>query len=337
MRPVHNPPNPYEPTTLEWLDEPPPARLEVFEEEARRVLTENKSPDLPFRFSLNPYRGCVHACAYCYARPTHQYLGFGAGTDFDRKIVVKVNAPEALLREVSRPSFRRDVVALSGNTDCYQPLEAGYRLTRRCLEVLEGHDVPVGVITKSALVARDADVLARMRAVVTLSVPFADDDAARRIEPWAARPSRRLEALRRLSEAGVETGVAIAPIIPGLNDADIPEILERAKEAGATRAFMTLLRLPREVHPVFTERLEEAFPDRYRRVLHALEEVRGGKHNESRFGSRFVGRGPRWQIIERVFEQHAKRLGLSTREKDASPVTEVTRLSSKRPRQGELF
>lgn len=344
MRPVKNPPNPWSAADIEWIGEPPPARLEVFEEQARRVLTQNRSPDVPFRFSLNPYRGCLHGCAYCYARPTHQYLGFGAGTDFERKIVVKTNAPEVLARELARPSWRRDVVALSGNTDCYQALEVSYRLTRRCLEVLAAHDTPAAVITKSVLVTRDIDVLARMQAVVTISVPFADDRMALLLEPWAPKPSRRLEALKRLSDAGIRAAVAVAPVIPGLNDADIPEILERARAAGATRAFMTLLRLPHEVEPVFVERLEEAFPERARRVLSSLVDTRGGKRNEARFVRRFRGRGPRWEIIERLFAMHARRLGLSIAEgagDDAVAQQALVpldrRRSSRRPTQGELF
>ena len=211
-RPVDNPPNPWSSTHVEYLDEPPPARLEVFHDHARSILARNDSPDIPFRWSLNPYRGCMHACAYCYARPSHQHLGFGAGTDFDRKIVVKVNAPELLAEAFAKPSWQGELIAFSGNTDCYQPLEASYALTRACLEVCADYRNPVGVITKSALVRRDADVLARIardsRARAMLSIPFARDEDALKIEPWAARVSRRFEALRALSDAGVPTGDA---------------------------------------------------------------------------------------------------------------------------------
>lgn len=322
VRACDNPPNPYASTTVDWLGDPPDAKLRVWEENARRVLTRNDSPDLPFRYSVNPYRGCIHGCAYCYARPSHQYLGFGAGTDFDRQIVVKVNAADRLAAELRRRSYDGDVIAFSGNTDCYQPLEVNYRLTRACLEVCAAHSAPVGLITKSALVARDTDVLARMNVVVTVSIPFANDELARKIEPWAPKPSRRFEALETLSAAGIATGIAIAPVIPGLNDADIPELLERGRAAGASRAFMTLLRLPREVEPVFTQRIRDALPERSAKILHGLEEVRGDPAGAARFHQRFIGQGPRWQIISQLFHQTAQRLGLLTREQDASPKVE---------------
>src|SRR4051812_38595062 len=199
-RPVANPPNPWASTHVEWLEEPPAATLQIFEEEARSVLSENESPDIPFRFSLNPYRGCLHACAYCYARPSHQYWGFGAGTDFDRKIVVKKNAPEVLRRELLRPSWTGGTLVFSGNTDCYQPVEASYELTRRCLEVCLEFQNPVGIITKSLLIRRDVELLGelarRARAHVTVSIAFADDETSRKIEPYAGRPSKRFEVIR---------------------------------------------------------------------------------------------------------------------------------------------
>lgn len=313
-RPVNNPPNPWSSTQVEWLEEPPNAVLQVFEEEARSVLSENDSPDLPFRYSVNPYRGCIHACTYCYARPSHQYLGFGAGTDFDRKIVVKTNTPELLRQAFLRPSWQGENIVFSGNTDCYQPLEANYELTRRCLEVCLEFQNPISIITKSRLVARDAALLAQLtrkaRAMVFLSVPFARDEDARKIEPWAAITSLRFAAMKVLAEAGVPVGIAIAPIIPGLNDSDIPELLERAHEAGAKVAFCQPLRLSAEVLPVFEERLQEAYPLRFNKVKNAVLELRGGKMNESAFGARFSGLGPRWAMIEKVFEMHCARLGL---------------------------
>lgn len=312
-RPVANPPNPWQSTHVEYLDEPPPAALEVFEEDARSVVARNDSPDIPFGHSVNPYRGCYHGCAYCYARPTHQYLGFGAGTDFERKIVVKRNAPELLRAFLARPGWTGDVLAFSGVTDCYQPLEASYRLTRRCLEVCLEHCNPVGVVTKGGLVARDAELLAELGrvagATVTVSIPFADDDAGRRLEPYAARVSKRFEAIAALSAAGVRVGVGVAPIIPGLNDSQIPQILARAREAGASMAFMTLLRLPAEVLPVFTERLHEAEPLRAKAVFSAIRDVRGGALNDATFGARMRGQGPRWEAISQLFEAHARRLG----------------------------
>ncbi len=223
-RRVSNPPDPWSSTHVEWLEEPPPVALEVYEEDAHSIVATNDSPDVGFERSVNPYRGCQHACAYCYARPTHPYLGLGAGTDFDSKIVVKRNAPELLRRELAnlRRAGRTSPLAFSGVTDCYQPLEASYELTRRCLEVCLEFRQAVGVITKSALVRRDQELLARLErragARVCLSIPFADDGDARRLEPFASSPTTRFETLRRLSAAGVPVGVAIAPLIPGLND-----------------------------------------------------------------------------------------------------------------------
>jgi DNA repair photolyase len=321
-----------------YLEEPPAATLQVFEERARSIVSENDSPDLPFRFSVNPYRGCIHACAYCYARPSHQYLGWGAGTDFDRKIVVKTNAHELLEKELARESWEGDTLVFSGNVDCYQPLEASYGLTRRCLEVCLAFGNPVGLITKAALIRRDAALLAeiarRARVRVHLSIPFADDAVARKIEPYASRPSLRFEAMRALSDAGICTGISIAPLIPGLNDTDVPELLERARDAGAQTAFMVPLRLSREVLPVFDERLQAAFPDRADKVRRGLLELRGGKMNESAFGARFQGAGARWTAVQQLFEIHCRRLGLSTsRMVEESPA----RASPRRGRQGLLF
>jgi len=274
----------------------------------------------------------------CYARPMHQYLGFGAGTDFERKIVAKVNAPELLRRELLRRSWKGDAIVFSGVTDCYQPIEATYALTRRCLEVCLDFRNPVGIVTKGALVRRDVDVLARLAREtdvgVFVSIPFSDDAMARIVEPNAALPSRRFETLAVLSEAGIRTGVGLAPIIPGLNDSQIPEVLSRARRAGARKAFLTLLRLPAETRPVFEERLTEAFPDRAARVWSGLEQMRGGKRNESRFGDRMHGIGPRWEAIETLFEVECRRLGLNGDDDGARHTSTFRRPG---PAQGELF
>ena len=337
MRAVSSPPNPWHTVHAEWLGEPPNAQLEVFEEKARTIIAENDSPDVGFRFSVNPYRGCFHACSYCYARPTHQYLDWGAGTDFERKIVTKVNAPELLRRELARRSWKGETIVFSGVTDCYQPLEAVYKLTRRCLEVCLEHRNPIGIVTKGALVRRDAELLGelarRAAARVFLSIPFADDATARAVEPNAALPSARFETLAALTRAGVPTGVGLAPMIPGLNDSDIPKVLARAREAGADRAFLTLLRLPAETLPVFEERLQESFPLRAQKILHAIEEVRGGRRNDSRFGSRMHGAGPRWAAIERVFDVETRRLGFRDDSEDIPRSSRHVRF----PRQPALF
>jgi DNA repair photolyase len=315
LKPISNPPSPWESTHVEYLGEPPDARLEVFEEEAGSILAENESPDVGFRWSINPYRGCFHACAYCYSRTSHEYLGFGAGTDFDRKIVVKVNAPALLRAALSRRAWKGETIIFSGNTDCYQPLEAVYELTRRCLEVCAEFRNPVAIITKGALVRRDVDLLARMSregsASVALSIPFSDDAMSRAIEPNASLPSQRFETLRLLSEAGIRTGVGVAPVIPGLNDSQISTVLERARSAGATSAFMTLVRLAGQTLPVFRERLELALPDRARKVWSAIQQTRGGKFNESQFGLRMHGVGPRWEAIRSLFDVECRRLGFN--------------------------
>ena len=313
--PVSNPPNPWQSVHVDWEGEPPPARLEVFEETARSILSENDSPDVGFRFSANPYRGCYHGCAYCYARSSHQYLGFGAGTDFERKIVVKTNAVELLREAFDKPSWQGEVVALSGNTDCYQPLEASYRLTRGMLEVAAQYRNPVGIITKSSVIRRDVDVLsdlARDASVrVTLSIAFADDETGRAMEPWASPISRRFETVRVLADAGIPVGVSLAPLIPGLNDRMIPEILQRAHDAGARHAFTTMLRLSGEVLPVFDERIEHALSAPLAKKVRAgIRELRGGAMNDSSFGARMRGLGPRWQVVEDLFHAQVRRLGM---------------------------
>ena len=268
----------------------------------------------------------------CYARPTHQYLDWGAGTDFERKIVVKVNAPELLKKELSRRSWKGDTIVFSGVTDCYQPLEAVYGITRRCFETLLEFRNPVGVVTKGALVRRDRDLLAALgreaHARVYVSIAFADDATARLLEPSVALPSQRFETLAALSEAGVETGIAVSPIIPGINDSDIAKLLARAREAGAKRAFLTMLRLPAEVLPVFEERLGEAFPLRAKKIWSAIEEMRGGRRNDSRFGARMAGSGPRWAAVERIFEVETRRLGFNTGDEHLSRSSTFRRLRS---------
>ncbi|MEK6799933.1 MAG: PA0069 family radical SAM protein [Planctomycetota bacterium] len=314
LRPIDNPPNPYLGEHAEWLEPPPQARLEVYEETSGSILSRNDSPDLPFTWSVNPYRGCQHACAYCYARPYHEYLGLGAGTDFDTKLIVKTNAAELLRREFAGKKWKRELVNFSGITDCYQPLEASYRVTRACLEVCLEFKNPVAVVTKSFLIVRDADVLAKIDAVaeatVYLSIPFADAETAKLIEPQAPVPARRFEAVRRLVDAGVRVGVFVAPIIPGLNDRDVPKILEQASAAGASSASYTALRLNGSVEPVFLSRIRQAMPDRAQRIENRLRDIRGGQLGDSRFFHRMRGGGAYWESIRSLFEMSRKRHGL---------------------------
>ena len=316
MRRVDNPKQRFQREQIEWVEEPPPlASLEVIEERPKTIISENDSPDIGFRYSVNPYRGCYHACAYCYARPSHQYWGFGAGTDFERKIIVKVTAPELLRARFEARDWVGETIVFSGNTDCYQPLEAAWRLTRGCLEVCAEYQNPVSIITKNALVARDLDLLVRLHEHAALrvyiSIPFLNEQHARLIEPGASAPHKRLAALRALSEAGIETGVAVAPIIMGLNDNQLPELLTLAHEAGATRAFKTALRLPAEVADVFEPRLREALPNHADKVMSGIHQIRRGKKNESAFGERMRGHGPRWKLVEDLFDLQCKRLGLN--------------------------
>src|SRR6266536_456944 len=276
MRYVNNPPNPWLSARHEWIGEPPEAKLEVFEETATRsIITSNNSPDIPFDYSVNCYRGCPHACTYCFSRPTHEYLGFGAGTDFERKIVAKVHAPELLRKELMKPSWKGDQIVFSFTSDPYIPLEANYKLTRRCLEVCAEFRNPIGIVTKSALIRRDIDVLQKLSEEASVgvyfSIPFADYDIARAVEPFAPSPKARFQAMKALAEAGIEVGLGIAPTIPGLTS-DIPGLLQRAKDCGATRAFINMLRLPGSVAPYFEQRLREKLPSRADRVLSRIRD-----------------------------------------------------------------
>jgi DNA repair photolyase len=313
---VENPPNPWLKTDVEWIGEPPEARLEVFEETATRsIITHNRSPDVGFEYSVNCYRGCTHACSYCFSRPTHEYLGFGAGTDFERKIVAKVHAPLLLREELMKPSWRGDELVFSFTSDPYLPLEVHYELTRKCLEVCLEFRQPVGIVTKSALVRRDLELLRELARVADCSVfftiPFRDDETARALEPFAPLPAARFRAMGELSRAGIKTGIGIAPLAPGLNDSHIPELLKRAREAGAQTAWMTMLRLPGSVAPYFTERLRERLPTRAERILNHIKEERGGRLNSSEFGARMKGTTEQWRMIEQLFKLHCRRLGFN--------------------------
>ena len=314
-RPIANPPNPFLSSSREYLDGCDPGALpETWEDHTREILSHNDSPDLGFRWSVNPYRGCQHACAYCYARPTHEYLSLGAGTDFDTKIAVKVKAPELLREALEKKSWQGETIVFSGVTDCYQPLEASYRLTRGCLEVLAEYRNPCGVITKSALVERDIDVLQQLHrdahVNVSISIPFFDDDNARKIEPWVPPPSRRFRVVEALSKAGIKVGVMLAPVIPGLTDEEIPRILEAAAAVGASHAGYVLLRLPGAVKDVFAERVRAAFPLRADKILHRLRETRDGELYDPRFGKRQTGEGIYAETIAQVFQTAAKKHGL---------------------------
>ncbi|HEY4000642.1 MAG TPA: PA0069 family radical SAM protein, partial [Candidatus Xenobia bacterium] len=293
--------------------------------------------DIGFDASLNPYRGCEHGCIYCYARPTHEYFGLSAGLDFETRIMVKEQAPELLREALMATDWEPQTVALSGNTDCYQPVERHLKLTRRCLEVFAEFRNPVTIISKNYLVTRDIDVLQRFvpwqGVAVTLSVTSLDGDLAGRLEPRAARPVRRLEAVRQLAQAGIPVGVMVAPIIPGLNDTEVPSILQAAKAAGARRAGYTIVRLPHGVAPLFEAWLEQHYPQRRQKVLNRLRDMRGGKLSDPRFGHRHRGEGVFAEQIKHMFALTCRRLGLNT---DRSTLS-ATAFQRPGPRQMTLF
>ena len=290
-------------------------KTEVRDEPARTIITRNDSPDISFDRSINPYRGCEHGCVYCYARPTHCYLGHSAGLDFETKLYAKPDAAKLLERELSNPRYVPETIALGTNTDPYQPIEQERRLTRSVLEVLERTQHPVGIVTKSALVVRDIDILERMAkrglAKVALSVTTLDRRIARAMEPRATTPAKRLEALRRLTEAGIPTAVLVAPIVPGLADSETDAILAAAHDAGVREAGYVLLRLPLEIKDLFREWLRSEFPDRTDRVLHLMQSMHGGRDYDSTFGLRQRGRGPYADQIAQRFRLACRRLGLN--------------------------
>lgn len=297
-----------------------PRKTRFFIDRSQSVVSRNSSPDLGFSASLNPYRGCEHGCSYCYARPTHEYLGFSAGLDFESRIMVKPDAPDLLRRALSAPAWEPQTLALSGVTDPYQPVERRLGITRACLEVLLECRHPVSIITKNHLVARDIDILSRMAedgtVMVTLSITTLRPELRRVMEPRTSIPARRLGAVRALAEAGVPVGVNVAPVIPGLNDHELPEILAAAREAGASHAGMMLLRLPLAVRDLFSEWLEQHVPGRRDKVLGRLREVHGGRLYDARFGRRGRGRGPFADHLWSLFRVSCRRLGLNRRSYD---------------------
>jgi len=310
----------FEPTKREAFDDgwnvdedAPPFKTEVIHERVRAIITRNQSPDISFDRSINPYRGCEHGCFYCYARPTHAYLGLSPGLDFESKLFVKDGAADLLMRELAAPSYRPATIALGANTDPYQPIERQYRLTRSILEVLAKTDHPVGIVTKSNLVLRDLDILSAMAAKglakVYVSVTTLDRDLARKMEPRAPTPARRIEAIEQLARAGVPVGVMTAPIIPAVNDSEIEKILARAHGAGAREAGYVLLRLPLELRDMFREWLAVNFSDRLSHALSLVQSTRGGKDYDSQWGKRMAGSGPYAWMIGRRFEIAATRLG----------------------------
>ncbi len=324
-----------DPDSIDPDDEEPAPTTEFIADSSRSIIATNDSPDVGFDASINPYRGCEHGCAYCYARPSHEFLGYSAGLDFETKILIKKEAPALLRKALMKPSWEPKTLAISGVTDAYQPVERRLKLTRGCLEVLAEFRNPVGIITKNKLVARDADVLADLATCqasnVALSITTLDQGLARALEPRASTPNARLDAIATLRQAGVPVGVMVAPIIPGLNDHEVPRILEAAAEAGAQFAGFTLIRLPLGVADLFTEWLDRHAPLAREKILGRIRSIREGKLNESQFGLRMGGAGPFAELIVTLFKTTASRLGLSTH------FPPLSTASFRRPGENQMF
>jgi DNA repair photolyase len=320
----------------EYLDSLRNPRTEYFPDASRSIVTENDSPDIGFRFSINPYRGCAHGCAYCYARPYHEYLGLNAGLDFETKVFVKEDAPELFREFLNRDKWQPEQIGLSGVTDCYQPVERHYQLTRRILEVAVEARQPMSVITKNALITRDIDLLQNLASEnlvhVNVSITTLDAALARSLEPRTTTPAARLRAVKELSAAKVPVRVLVAPIIPGLTDCEIPSILEAAKEAGAMHAGYTILRLALTVAPVFREWLQRERPDHLERIEGRVRNMHGGKLNDSEFGRRMTGSGEMAEQIRNLFRLFRRRHGLD----GGLPDYDCTRFRPPLPKTGQL-
>ncbi|WP_028226823.1 PA0069 family radical SAM protein [Paraburkholderia ferrariae] len=307
----------WQPTGEEEEGTAPALRTQVFEERAKSILTRNQSPDIPFSVSLNPYRGCEHGCIYCFARPTHSYLGLSPGLDFESRIYAKVNAPELLARELAKPSYEPEPIALGVNTDAWQPVERDLRITRRVIEVLAERGHPFAAITKSSLIERDLDLLVPMaqrnQFMAAITITTLDADIARTLEPRAASPLRRLRTIRTLAEAGIPVGVSIAPVIPFVTEPDMERVLQACAEAGASSASYIVLRLPWEVAPLFQQWLSAHFPQRAERVMSRVRDMRGGKDYDSSFSQRMKGTGLWADLLKQRFHKAVRRLGLNER------------------------
>ncbi len=335
-----NPPNRFERVHLQrdedWdPHEDPSPNTQFLRDLSQSIISHNESPDIAFNASLNVYRGCEHGCSYCYARNTHEFLGFSAGLDFESKIVVKENAPELLRRELSSPKWKPQMLAISGVTDCYQPVERRLQLTRKCLAVLAEFRNPVSIVTKNYLVTRDLDYLQELAAshavAVQLSINSLDSALARKLEPRAASPNQRLAAIDALSKAGIPVGVLVAPVIPALNDHEIPAVLAAARAAGAGWAGTEILRLPLTVAPIFEQWLDRNVPERKDKVLGRIRAIRGGKLNDPRFGSRMKGQGIFAAQISQMFHVSRRKAGLE----EAGPALSIA--AFRRPEGAQMI
>lgn len=316
-----NLPNRFEPIVLEADsefvgDSDGSLATQYFKDSPKTILSHNDSPDVGFEYSINPYRGCEHGCIYCYARPTHEYLSLSCGVDFESKIFVKLNAAELLRKELSHKNWQPQTISLSGVTDCYQPAEKRFKITRACIEVLREFGNPFGIVTKSHLITRDMDLLSEMAkdnlVVAMISVTSLDAEVSAKMEPRAASPARRLDAIKQLSAAGIPTGVMIAPIIPGLTDHEMPRILQAGVDSGASFSAYVPVRLPFQIKDLFDTWLTQHFPDRKNKVLHRIREMRGGKLNDSTFGNRMRGEGIWADQLKTMYQLAKRKAGLTT-------------------------
>lgn len=324
MRQINNPPNPYLKYSADFLGEPPETKLELYEEfTTKKIITKAYSADFGHRFTVNCYRGCVHGCTYCFARQYHEYLGYGAGTDFETKIVVKPNAPFLLREELKKTREKIHHIDFSFATDPYLPIEANYELTRKCLEICADFKMPVGVITKSPLVTRDLDILQNLDATVFFSIPFPTREKSKPFEPYTPTPDVRFRAMKTLTDAGIKCGIGIAPIILGYNDSDIPALLEKAKESGATKAFINFIHFDTDsIEQYFTQKLREKLPTHENKILNQIKRERGGNLRHADFTERNQGKTEKWEMVRKIFELNYKRLGFEKFEKTAKPITE---------------
>ena len=322
MRCIKNPPNPYNKYSAEYVGEPPPTKLEIFEETAtKKVITKAFASDWEggWRYTVNCYRGCIHGCTYCFARQYHEYLGYGAGTDFETKIVVKPNTPQLLRQELKKTRTKMPHIDFSFATDPYLPLEANYELTRKCLEVCAEFRVPVGVITKSPLVTRDIDILKKLKVSVYFSLPFLTKEKSNPFEPYTPVPEARFRAMETITSAGIPVGIGIAPVIPGYNESDIPGLLERARKAGATRAFMSMLHLDTDsIEEYFVQKMHERLPPTLvNKIINTIKRERGGTLRHKTYKDRSVGKTEQWEMTKKLFDFHCRRLGFNQNEAKA--------------------
>lgn len=333
MRQIKNPPNPYQKYSAEYIGEAPAAKLEIFEEtNTRSMISKSYTPDLGNRLVVNCYRGCVHACTYCFARQYHEYLGYGAGTDFETKIVAKVNAPEVLRAELKRTTKKIPHLEFSFATDPYLPIEANYELTKKCLEVCYEFRIPVSIITKSPLITRDLDLLQKLKTTVFFSIPFLTTESSNPFEPYTPIPDARFRAMKVLTDAGIKVGIGIAPVIPGYNESDIPKLLEKARENGATKAFMNMIHIDTDsIEDYFVQKLTEKIPTKANKILNHIKREKSGTLQHKTFKERNAGKTQQWKMARNLFDLHFRRLEFEKFER-VEEIKEATK-----PIQQRLF